>query len=59
MTTLIARQKVCPVTDEPLGGAMGPPVKVTVDGRVVFLCCKACERDLRAEPKKYLAKIPK
>jgi hypothetical protein len=57
--TLIAKQKVCPVTDEPLGGAMGPPVKVTVDGRVVFICCKACERDLRADPKKYLAKVPK
>jgi Cu(I)/Ag(I) efflux system membrane fusion protein len=57
--TLIAKQKVCPVTDEPLGGAMGPPVKVTVDGRVVFICCKACERDLRADPKKYLAKLPK
>ena len=56
--TLIARQKVCPVTDESLG-SMGKPVKVMVDGRPVFLCCKACERTLRAEPKKYLAKIPK
>jgi hypothetical protein len=57
--TLIARQKVCPVTDEPLGGAMGRPVKLMVDGRVVFICCKACERELRSEPKKYLGKVPK
>jgi hypothetical protein len=55
---LIARQKVCPVMDEPLG-SMGAPVKVIVDGRVVFLCCKGCERDLRADPRKYLAKVPK
>ena len=40
---LIARQKVCPVTDEPLG-SMGRPVKVMVEGRPLFLCCKACER---------------
>jgi membrane fusion protein, copper/silver efflux system len=56
---LIARQKTCPVTDELLGGAMGKPVKLTVDGRVVFICCKACERELRSDPKKYLAKVPK
>jgi len=57
--TLIAKQKVCPVTDEPLGGAMGPPVKLVVEGRTVFICCKACERELRADPKKYLAKVPR
>jgi membrane fusion protein, copper/silver efflux system len=56
---LIARQKVCPVTDEPLGGSMGRPVKLVVEGRTVFICCKACERELRSEPKKYLAKLPK
>jgi membrane fusion protein, copper/silver efflux system len=56
--TLIARQKVCPVTDEPLA-SMGRPVKVMVEGRPLFLCCKACERELRSEPKKYLAKVPK
>ena len=54
---LIAKQKVCPVTDEELG-SMGPPVKVVVEGRTVFLCCKGCESALRKEPKKYLAKLP-
>jgi Cu(I)/Ag(I) efflux system membrane fusion protein len=54
---LIARQKLCPVTDEPLG-SMGAPVKLIVDGRAVFICCKGCERAVRSEPKKYLAKIP-
>ena len=54
---LIARQKLCPVTDEPLG-SMGAPVKLIVEGRPLFICCKGCEREVRAEPKKYLAKIP-
>jgi hypothetical protein len=55
---LIARQKVCPVTDEPLG-SMGAPVKLVVDGRTVFICCKGCEKELRAHAGKYLAKVPK
>jgi len=55
---LIARQKLCPVTDEPLG-SMGAPVKLVVEGRTVFICCKGCERELRAGAKKYLAKVPK
>jgi membrane fusion protein, copper/silver efflux system len=54
---LIARQKLCPVTDEELG-SMGAPVKVMLDGRAVFICCKGCEKALRSDPKKYLTKIP-
>jgi len=54
---LIARQKLCPVTDEPLG-SMGAPVKLILDGRAVFICCKGCEKAVRSDPKKYLAKIP-
>jgi hypothetical protein len=53
---LIARQKLCPVTDEPLG-SMGAPVKLVVNGRVIFICCKGCEGEVRSDPKKYLAKV--
>ncbi len=53
---LIARQKVCPVTDEPLG-SMGTPVRVVVEGQTVFVCCKACVADLKRNSKKYLAKL--
>lgn len=45
---LAAKQRVCPVTEEPLG-SMGTPVKVHVRGRDVFLCCKGCEGELRAQ----------
>ena len=55
--TLADRQKVCPVTDMPLG-SMGTPVKVSVKGRPVFVCCEGCRERLLAEPAKYLAKLP-
>ncbi len=49
---LVAIQKFCPVTEEPLG-SMGQPVFVTVDGRKVALCCKGCERRFVAEKKTF------
>lgn len=55
---LIAKQKICPVTDEELG-SMGAPVKVSVAGRTVFICCKGCEKTLLRKPDQYLAKLPK
>ena len=56
-STLAARQKTCPVTELPLD-SMGGPVAMTVEGRKVFLCCKGCEGKLKADPAKYLAKLP-
>jgi hypothetical protein len=53
---LLARQKVCPVTGEPLD-SMGGPVRVVLEGRTVFLCCKHCEPALRKDPGKYLGKL--
>jgi membrane fusion protein, copper/silver efflux system len=50
---LAERQRVCPVTKKPLD-SMGGPVRVVVNGRVVFLCCDGCEDSLREQPEKYL-----
>ena len=50
------KQKICPVTDELLG-SMGKPIKVTIAGRDVFICCQMCEDALKEDPDKYLAKI--
>lgn len=49
-------QKTCPVSDEPLG-SMGTPIKVTVSGRDVFLCCEKCKDPIQQDPRKYLAKL--
>ena len=56
---LIARQKVCPVTGEPLWTRWADRSRLVVDGRVVFICCKGCEKSLRQKPAKYLPKLPK
>lgn len=50
------KQKICPVSDEPLG-SMGAPIKETVAGKDVWICCAGCKEKLHAEPEKYLAKI--
>jgi Cu(I)/Ag(I) efflux system membrane fusion protein len=54
---LAAKQKICPVTGEPLD-SMGEPVRLEVAGRIVFVCCEACEKPLRKDPAKYLGKLP-
>jgi len=54
---LALKQAVCPVSDEHLGGEMGKPQKITVEGRTVFLCCESCEKEIKADPKKFLAKL--
>lgn len=53
---LAEKQKICPVSGEPLG-SMGAPPKVTVAGHEVFVCCAPCADALQKEPEKYFAKI--
>src|SRR4051794_37816159 len=53
---LAEKQKICPVSGEPLG-TMGAPKKINVAGRDVFICCPGCEEDLTSHPDKYLAKL--
>lgn len=55
---LAEKQKVCPVSGEPLG-AMGTPKKIEVKGQSVFICCEGCEEKLLANPDEYLAKLNK
>lgn len=53
---LAEKQRVCPVSGDPLG-SMGTPVKVTIEGREVLLCCEGCRPAIEADPKKYLDKL--
>jgi len=53
---LAKKQRICPVSGELLG-AMGKPIKTTVKGKTVFLCCEGCEKELKENPDKYLAKL--
>jgi Cu(I)/Ag(I) efflux system membrane fusion protein len=53
---LAEAQRLCPVTGEPLG-SMGKPIKLSVKGETVFVCCKGCPDDALADPDKTLAKV--
>jgi hypothetical protein len=53
---LAEKQKICPVSGEPLG-SMGAPKKLSVAGHDVFICCQGCEKEITSEPGKYLAKL--
>jgi Cu(I)/Ag(I) efflux system membrane fusion protein len=46
------KQRVCPVTGKLLG-TMGPPKKVDVNGRQVWICCEGCREELTSNPDKY------
>jgi hypothetical protein len=50
------KQKICPFSEEPLG-SMGTPIKVSVAGHDVFICCEGCEAPLKQDPTTHLAKI--
>ena len=42
---LAATQRFCPIMTYDRLGAMGTPLKVMIEGKPVFLCCKACTED--------------
>jgi RND family efflux transporter MFP subunit len=53
---LAQAQRLCPVRNEPLG-SMGVPVKLTLDGRPVFVCCRGCVAEATADPGKTLGRV--
>ena len=53
---LAEQQRKCPILGTDLG-AMGTPVKVSVAGQPVFLCCAACEKKALVNPKETLDRV--
>jgi multidrug efflux pump subunit AcrA (membrane-fusion protein) len=53
---LAAEQKFCPITGLLLG-SMGVPVKITLKGQTVFLCCPGCVDEAKKNPEKTLIKV--
>jgi hypothetical protein len=53
---LVDAQKLCRSADR-LG--RWAPVKVILDGKAVFLCCKGCEEEAREHPEQTLAAVEK
>jgi len=52
---LALAQRICPVLEAPLG-SMGVPVKITLRGQTVFLCCKGCMGKAKRSPDEMLKK---
>ncbi len=53
----IKKQKICPVSEQPLG-SMGKPILVTVGKQSVYVCCDGCIDAVKKNPGKYLATKP-
>lgn len=52
-------QKFCAVQDGVRLGSMGVPVKVSVKGQPVFLCCKGCEKKAKSDAGRTLEQVRK
>ncbi len=47
-------QTTCPVMD---GNAVNPKLYVDADGYRIYVCCGGCVKAVKADPKKYIAKL--
>lgn len=56
---LAESQKYCPVMSEVLLGEMGPPIKTTLDGHAVMVCCKGCAKAAEKDPQATLNALAK
>ena len=53
---LALSQRLCPVLGTTLG-SMGVPVKITLQGQPVFLCCKGCVGKAKRNPEEMLKRV--
>ena len=54
---LVAAQEWCVIQNDERLGSMGPPIKLTIKGQPVFICCGGCRKKAEANPDKTLAKV--
>lgn len=54
--SLAVAQKFCVVLAKSRLGSMGVPIKLTLDGKPVFICCAACQTNAERDPKSAAAK---
>ncbi len=56
---LAEAQRFCAVLPRSRLGSMGPPIKLSVAGETVFVCCPSCQEKALADPQKTLAAVEK
>ncbi len=54
--TAALAQVLCPLSGEHLG-SMGKPIKLTAEGKSLYVCCANCEPDFKKDPKAAFAKL--
>jgi YHS domain-containing protein len=52
--TQVAEQTTCPV----MGGAINKAIFVEYQGKKVYFCCQDCSAAFKADPEKYISKLP-
>ncbi len=55
--SLVEAQEWCVVQIDERLGSMGPPIKLTIKGQPVFICCKGCQKKAEADSDKTIAKL--
>jgi len=55
--SLVEAQEWCVVSNDERLGSMGLPIKLTIKGQPVFICCSGCKKKAEADPEKTLAKF--
>lgn len=56
---VVNAQRYCPLMNRVRLGAMGTPIKVTIEGTAVFVCCQGCSDDAMEHGKETLAAVGK
>lgn len=54
---LAEQQRFCAVLTESRLGSMGTPIKLSIDGETVFICCKGCTKKALADKAKTLKSV--
>lgn len=54
---LAEKQRTCPILKDSRLGSMGPPIKLSLAGETVFLCCSGCKSQAMAEPAKTAERV--
>ncbi len=54
---LVDEQDACPIVPDNRLGIMGLPIKVTLMGQTIFVCCKGCVKKAERKPDETLAKV--
>ena len=54
VTSETVEQTICPV----MGKAIDKKIYTEYKGKKVYFCCKECLEKFKAEPEKYLSKLP-